>query len=724
MRLGFVGLFLLTLWPAGPLHAAPSVPTEYWVSPTGSSVGNGSRTRPFQTLEQARNAIRQSSRYAGTDTIVYLRGGTYRLKRTFVLEPQDSGRNGHTIVYRAAPGERPILTGAIPVTGWSLYDKDLGIYRAFVGKDKSTRQLYVNGRRAIRACTEDYPEGFAPAEFPDAGLDFKAGIEFIPAAKNSARWRNPSDWTNPDKVEAVILTQWKMMIVPVKSVVPYPQVTPHNDWLQPDIKTGVLEMQQPGWRNANVFWSDFSIISKAEHPPAGPGIWAFWQVTRFENTYEFLDKPGEWYLNESTGWLYYIPRKGEKMATAVVELPLLEALVDGRGTLANPISNLRFQGIAFTGTTWLDPSSPDGYIADQSGFHLVGDGHKVNFTGHDQFDVRTPGAVRFNFARNIQIIGNKFNHMGAVGLDFIRGCQRNQIIANRFGDISSAAIQLGGVDQPDHHPDSPGQWTRDNLISDNIVRNAACEFADAAGIYVGFATRTTISHNTVSNTSWTGIAMGWGWGLLDPGSFLGLDHIDRGKWGFYATPTTARENKVLNNYIEKWGTKLWDTGAFYTNGRQGIDLKRGLLLQGNVAANKPPRTGSNVFYTDGGCRYVTLKGNVSYNNPVGYADFGPPPNIFTNPLPYSILPSLANILPYGGNVGGCRTYGDIVYVGNYWDNSKFYSPCDYTDDGVTYPINLTYKQNHIIQGKSDVPPAILNAAGARPLVLLQAILGK
>ena len=90
---------------------------------------------------------------------------------------------------------------------------------------------------------------------------------------------------------------------------------------------------------------------------------------------------GEWYLNRSTGMLYYIPRPGEDMAAAEVELPILQVLVEGSGDLEHPVSNMRFEGLTFSHATWLGPSGSDGYVSDQSGFHLIAPDHQPNFIG-------------------------------------------------------------------------------------------------------------------------------------------------------------------------------------------------------------------------------------------------------------------------------------------------------------------------------------------------------
>jgi hypothetical protein len=486
----------------------------------------------------------------------------------------------------------------------------------------------------------------------------------------------PPAWTNASRIEAVTVTQWKMMRCPVAS-----------------IAGADVTMREPCWANGNVF----------QAPPGEEPLWNFRLLTRFENAYEFLDEPGEWYLDPAAGWLYYIPRPGEDLATAVVEMPVLEALIEAAGTPAQPISHLRFEGLTFTHATWLGPNGPDGYAADQSGFHLVGPGHPVNVIGHDRDVVRTPGNVRFRHARHVTLADNTFVQLGGVALDLDTGSQDSAVVDNRFEDVSSAAIQVGGVSPDDHHPSDPAQVTRDNLISNNLVRATGREYFDAAGIYVGFTTRTRVEHNDIVNVPWAGIAIGWGWGLLDPGGFPGVPNAVPHEWGVHDTPSTARGNRIVHNRIERFLTELWDGGAIYTQGWQGTSFDDGQLIAWNVATGKRPAAGGNTFYTDGGSRYVTLLQNVSLDNPTGVTDFGP------CGLPSS-LPLCWLVLPYGSDTGGCRPHGDLRVVSNYWLNPTFFLPCPFE----SYPIGVISLDNHVISGPADVPEWILRSAGRQP----------
>jgi len=184
------------------------------------------------------------------------------------------------------------------------------------------------------------------------------------------------------------------------------------------------------------------------------------------------------------------------------------------------VSDLGFRGLTFEYATWTGVSGPRGYADDQTGFHVTGP-HQPQTFEHAQFTTRTPGNLRFSYAHDVTIRGDRFRHLGAVAVDFGTGSQHNTIAGNVFRDVSAAAIQLGGVDAIDHHPSAPGDVTRDNRIANNTITKAAQEFVDAAAIFVGYTTHTTIIHNSLSDLPYTGISIGWGWGMTDPGRFPG-----------------------------------------------------------------------------------------------------------------------------------------------------------------------------------------------------------
>ncbi len=76
-----------------------------------------------------------------------------------------------------------------------------------------------------------------------------------------------------------------------------------------------------------------------EHPWPAPwisketGNSAFYLV----NALQFLDEPGEWYLDVANRKIYYWPRNNENLSTASVIAPSLETLVKIEGTIDPPV---------------------------------------------------------------------------------------------------------------------------------------------------------------------------------------------------------------------------------------------------------------------------------------------------------------------------------------------------------------------------------------------------
>lgn len=663
----FVAALLFAFASALALGASPTEAhaVDFWVATNGSDQASGDADNPFRTIERARDIVRVHWDRGARTINVYIKGGVYQLGNTLRLDAGDSGAPGAEVVYQAAPGENVVISGGEQVTGWTPVKGAPQIWQAKVNTSDMPRQLYVNGQRAVRARTPDYPNYYYPNA---AGYTYEYIIGTDPQI--------PPVWKNPTLVEAVTSTQWKMMRCPVAGV----------------MAGSTVIMQDPCWQNANVF----------------PYPWSFYLLNWWENAYEFLDEPGEWYLNPYTQTIYYIPRPGEDMASAQVVLPVLEKLIEARGDVYHPVSFIRFKGLKFMHATWYGPNGPNGYALDQGGFHLTGYGHQTNIIGHDPDTVGIPGNLSFLYARNIAFEDNIFEHLGAIALHFGTGSQDNEIINNTFRDISAASIQVGGIAAEDHHPEHDSQLTRDNHIADNLIEYAGQEFYDAPGIYIGFTARSTVEHNEIRHVPWAGIATGWGWGLLDPGGFAGLPHATPSEWGVFNTPSAARGNRIVHNKIEYFLEKLWDGGAIYNNGFQGTVMGNGMLIAWNVAQHKRPAAGGNTFYTDGGSRFITVRENVSLDNPQGFVDFGPCGKASSFELCLA-----TDIVPYGADMGGCVPYGDMIFENNYLrDHLTFYDICT-NSYYPNAPTNMTFTNNVKVSTSGEVPAWILDSAGRR-----------
>ncbi len=95
---------------------APRRLTLHVAAATAANRGDGSEQRPFQTLTEARNAVR-AARGRGQTVEVAIRGGTYELREPLTLGTADGGTADAPVVWRAAAGETVRIVGGRMVHG-------------------------------------------------------------------------------------------------------------------------------------------------------------------------------------------------------------------------------------------------------------------------------------------------------------------------------------------------------------------------------------------------------------------------------------------------------------------------------------------------------------------------------------------------------------------------------------------------------------------------------
>ena len=143
------------------------------------------------------------------------------------------------------------------------------------------------------------------------------------------------------------------------------------------------------------------------------------------NAKELIDQPGEWYHDIQTHKLYYMPRQGETASSLKATIPLLETLFRVVGTAEHPVENITIQGINFSHTTWLRPST-QGHVPLQAGMYLTEayklrpqidrpNNHKLDNQG---WLGRAAAAVEIYHGDDISFSDCRFEHLGGSGLDY------------------------------------------------------------------------------------------------------------------------------------------------------------------------------------------------------------------------------------------------------------------------------------------------------------------
>ena len=96
------------------VSALQAVAAGFYVAPDGNDANAGSREEPFQTLERARDGVREHRETHGPGDqgiTVILREGRHTRNATFSLSAADSGAPGAPVVYKAAEGEAVSIDG-------------------------------------------------------------------------------------------------------------------------------------------------------------------------------------------------------------------------------------------------------------------------------------------------------------------------------------------------------------------------------------------------------------------------------------------------------------------------------------------------------------------------------------------------------------------------------------------------------------------------------------
>lgn len=552
---------------------------DFHVSPSGNDAAEGTLTAPFKTLEQAQRAVRGVNKSMSEDINVYLHEGTYQLASTLHLSNADGGTNGHYVRYMAAPGETPLVTGGVPVSGWEIFDADKNIWCV---KDvvNRFRQLYVNGKKAIRARHPNVkPNGDhyfnRLAKVDTFGRAFDVYTDQIKKLENIKR------------SEIHVMVAWADQILRIEDV-------KYNG------NTCKIIPQDP--ERTRLFRRAYPMLGTAfmSNPPKQ-------QCYYLENDMSLLDMQGEWFLDEDSNTLYYIPREGEDMTVANVVTPNLETLIEVTGeSTKNKVQNISFSGIVFAHTNFLRPSR-EGLLNLQAGQFAV----KVEDRGYlksNEFMLWHPEAgIEVTNASRVIFEDNIFTQMAATGLDFTSGTNDTRIEGNVFTEIGGSSISIGKF-APDslteihkgYNPSDRDEICTRDTVKNNYVHNTTNEIQGAVPILGGYPRYVVIEHNEVSYANYSGISVGFGWTKKETAmdgnkiNYNEIHHIARllcDGAAIYTLSNQGKNGQIMYNYSHdingsNWAD-YWTCPIYQDEGTSGFEIAY------NVAVNAPKGTACN-----------------------------------------------------------------------------------------------------------------------------------
>ena len=553
---------------------------EIWISPKGSDFNDGTRQSPKATLTSALRQAREwrrteDNRIQGGITI-YMEGGTYAFHEPVFIRPEDSGTKESPTIIRSVGDEKVILSGGISIKGWKKQGKVwVADVPAFNGRPLDFRQLWVNGKKAVRARdVEDFEKMNRICS-----VDEKNEILYVPAVS----------------IRRLIDNKGNLKAK-------YAEMVLHQMWCVANLRIRSVEVQ--GDSAAIRFHQPESRI-QFEHPWPRPMVTTDGHNSAFylTNARELQDVPGEWYHDIDARKVYYYPREGEKMQEAEVIVPAVETLVRVEGTLDRPVCHIRFEKITFSYTTWMRPSEK-GHVPLQAGMYLT-DGYRIdpkmqrNYLNHPLDNQgwlgRPAAAVRVVAARQIDFERCRFEHLGSTGLDYEEAVQGGVVRGCLFRDIAGNGLLVGSFSPAAHETHLPyNPADRREVCTQQQINN--CYFTEIGNedwgclaIAAGYVRDVNIEHNEISEVPYSGISLGWGW---------------------TQTVNCMRNNRVHANLIHHYAKHMYDVAGIYTLGSQ----PKSYVTENCVHSIYKPGYVHDpnhwfYLYTDEGSSFITVRDN-------------------------------------------------------------------------------------------------------------------
>ena len=553
---------------------------EIWISPKGSDFNDGTRQFPKATLTSALRQAREwrrteDNRIQGGITI-YMEGGTYAFYEPVFIRPEDSGTKESPTIIRSVGDEKVILSGGISINGWKKQGKVwVADVPAFNGRPLDFRQLWVNGKKAVRARdVEDFEKMNRICS-----VDEKNEILYVPAVS----------------IRRLIDNKGNLKAK-------YAEMVLHQMWCVANLRIRSVEVQ--GDSAAIRFHEPESRI-QFEHPWPRPMVTTDGHNSAFylTNARELQDVPGEWYHDIDARKVYYYPREGEKMQEVEVIVPAVETLVRVEGTLDRPVCHIRFEKITFSYTTWMRPSEK-GHVPLQAGMYLT-DGYRIdpkmqrNYLNHPLDNQgwlgRPAAAVRVVAARQIDFERCRFEHLGSTGLDYEEAVQGGVVRGCLFRDIAGNGLLVGSFSPAAHETHLPyNPADRREVCTQQQINN--CYFTEIGNedwgclaIAAGYVGDVNIEHNEISEVPYSGISLGWGW---------------------TQTVNCMRNNRVHANLIHHYAKHMYDVAGIYTLGSQ----PKSYVTENCVHSIYKPGYVHDpnhwfYLYTDEGSSFITVRDN-------------------------------------------------------------------------------------------------------------------
>ena len=438
-------------------EADGNVQQQFYVAVDGNDKNDGSKEKPFATIERARQAVDEINDDMTGDIIVNIGAGEYYVDTTVKFDENDSGTNGYQIIYRSEDGIGTArLNGGILVSGWeetTEKDVDMGLDNSLVGKVYKTNldpekynfnALYVNDEKATMARTRNYKHddrypsqrgeymysaggGMRDLIWKDGDLDQKAIDGMVAAQERQEEeiaqlfvW-DGGDW------------DWFTNTLPINGI----DVSARKVW--------AIEYPDQPERNRTKY-------------PIGTGARYYLQ-----GNLAFLDVEGEYHYNKTTGELYYYPKEDEKDIDAQnILVPTVQEIFRFEGSdkpeipdwgnepdMSKQVSNITIDGLVMKNTEYTNYFTSGWNYSDGGGgiWEHAPESYGSTNPSYDEQTDRTEykvGAITMINANHLTVQNTQIHNTGLWAVAMFRDNTYHTIKNCDFGYNGYGSITIDG----------------------------------------------------------------------------------------------------------------------------------------------------------------------------------------------------------------------------------------------------------------------------------------
>lgn len=520
--------------PAETVHVAVDGNDDW----TGQQARPGSAgAGPLRTLAAAQRAARKVLAQQGGTVQVLIQPGMYQLSAPLRFGPADSGKPGQPTVYRASQPGTVQLSGGLTLAPIATASGQPGAaFSPPPGADAAFwaggPQLFVNGRRAVLA------------RQPNAGSHWFAGAPVAVAGE-------PPNATGHEAFQAG---------------------APALDFvrrLNADDRARALVHVMQSWSSGRHRLATGAPADALRLQPRSRWPFLFFGTSQrywVENVTASFDAPGEWIGTPNA--VRYLPRPDDKGApTAVV--PMLQQLVQisGDGPDGPLVQHLELRDLGFQYTR--SPTPLGGWVDSQAAVDIG-------------------AAIEVDHARDVRITGCTISATGGHAIWLRQGVRDSEVSGCTMADLGGGAVKIGDPNTKQGHAGGSNATGR-NTVRNNRISQTGRQYPGAVAVWVGASFDNLVSHNSISDTTYTAISVGWQWG--------------------YGGPSAGRNRIEANALEDIGGHEMADLGGIYTLG-----VQPGTVISNNMIREVRGYTGLGAgawgIYNDEGSSDMRVEGNV------------------------------------------------------------------------------------------------------------------